>query len=132
MAREISLAVNWIPGRSRAKYKHLIQLLRNPTRRFSSKNGPASGCRARKAALSQGIALALFDALSPYAVSVSLIRFVRQHLWTPWFRWMIRDDSVQNSYLMQAVGTQDSPILDDEPFGQFRFVAFQVATPSPT
>ena len=47
---------------------------------------------------------------------MSLIRFVRQHLWTPWFRQMIRDDSVQNSYLMQAVGTQDSPIFDDELF----------------
>ena len=36
----------------------------------------------------------------------------------------------KNSYLMQAVGTQDSPILDDEPFRQFRFVAFQVTTNS--
>ena len=44
-----------------------MQLLRNATRRFSSKNGPASGCRARKAALSQGVALVLLDAVSPYA-----------------------------------------------------------------
>ena len=63
-------------------------------------------------------------------ISVPVIRFVRQHLWTPWFRWMIRDDSVQNSYLMQAVGTQDSSILDDESFRQFRIVAFQVTTHS--
>ena len=63
-------------------------------------------------------------------ISVPLIRFVRQHLWTPWFRWMIRDDSVQNSDLMQAVSTQDSSILDDESFRQFRFVAFQVVTHS--
>ena len=61
---------------------------------------------------------------------MSLIRFVRQHLWTPWFRWTIRDDSVQISYLMQAVGTEDSPILDEEPLRQFRFVAFQVTTHS--
>ena len=48
-------------------------------------------------------------------ISVSLIRFVRQHLRTHWFRWMIRDDSVQTSYLMQVVGTQDSSILDQTP-----------------
>ena len=43
---------------------------------------------------------------------------------------MIREDSVQNSDLTQAVGSQDSSILDDESFRQFRFVVFQVATHS--
>ena len=134
MACEISLAVNWMSGRSRARYKHLMQLLRNSTRRFSSKKGPASGCRARKFALSQGIGLPLLDTLSPCAAKSRsawpLIRFVREHLRTPWFRWMIRDDSVQNSDLMQTVGTQDSSILNDESFRQFRFVAVQVTTHS--
>ncbi len=43
---------------------------------------------------------------------------------------MIRDDSVQNSDLMQTVGTRNSSILDDESFRQCRFVAFQVTTHS--
>ena len=128
------MVVNWMSGRSRARYKHLMQLLRNSKRRFSSEKGPASGCRARKIACSQETALPLLDTLTPYApneqISVPLIRIVRQHLWTPWFRWMIRDESVQNSDLTQAVGTEESSILDDESFTQFRFVAFQVTTHS--
>ena len=99
-----------------------MQLLRNSTRRFSSKNGPASGCRARKAALSQGVALVSLDAVSQYAAmsksGAPLIRFVREHLRTPWLRWMIRD------------GTKDSSILDDEPLRQLCLVTFQVATHS--
>ena len=63
-------------------------------------------------------------------ISVPLIRFVRQHLRTPWFCWTIRDDSDQNSDLMQTVGTQNSSILDDESFRQLRFVTFQVTTHS--
>ena len=86
-----------------------MQLLRNSTRRFSSKNGPASACRAWIAACvpRSGFALARRSEsiCSHEQISVSLIRFVRQHLRTPLFRWMIRDDCVQNSYLMQAVGT---------------------------
>ena len=36
----------------------------------------------------------------------------------------------KNSYLMQPVGNKDSSILNDEPFRQFCFVTFQVATHS--
>ena len=59
---------------------------------------------------------------------MSLICIERQHLGTPWLRWMIRYDPVQNANIMQDVGTQDTSILDDERFRQFRFVTFQVAT----
>ena len=67
MAREITLAANWMSGRSRARYKRLMQLLRNSTRRFSSRKGPASGFRTKKFGLSQGIGLPLLDTVSPYA-----------------------------------------------------------------
>ena len=133
-AREISLAVNWISSliENQVQASHAVAAELDSS--LLVQESPASGCRARKAALSQGMALALLDIESICShdqISVSLIRFVRQHLWTPWFRWMIRDDSVQNSYLMQAVGTQDHPTLDDELFRQFR-LSKSPHTPSPT
>ena len=63
-------------------------------------------------------------------INVLLNHFVRPHLRTPWFCWMIRDDSVQNSDLMQTVGAQNYSILDDGSFRQFRFLTFQVTTHS--
>ena len=129
MAREISLAVNWIRSiESQVQASQAVAAeLDSPLlvkERFCQWMPIQESCFVPGNCL--GHARCIESICSHEQISVSLIRFVRQHLWTPWFR----DDSVQNAYLMQALSTQDSSILDDEPFRQLCLVTFQVTTHS--